>query len=865
MALAAGTRLGPYEVHSLIGAGGMGEVYRARDTQLKRDVALKILPSDVALDAERLARFDREAQALAALNHPHIAQIYGFAHEGDARGIAMELVEGEDLAQRVARGAIPVAEALPLARQIADALEYAHERGIIHRDLKPANIKVTPDGTVKVLDFGLAKAFEIEPAADVADAATMTSPAMTRMGTILGTAAYMSPEQAKGRRVDKRADIWAFGCVFYELLTGRRPFAGDDVTDLIVSVMSKEPDWSALPADLPARLRDVLARCLRKDARQRLRDIGDARVEIDESIAGGLGDSAAGNSPSRPGRGVAWRVGFAGLVAGLLLGGAALGWWHQRARPTPSRPLAPVRATIDLPADAPLAIGVDIPTIGYNSPVVAVSPDGSRIVYVAKTATAHLLYVINVARDTPPTPLAGTEGAIHPFFSPDGQWVGFLTVGHVKKVPAHGGAVVPLCAARTPVLASWPEAGAIYFTEDETTTLSRVSADGGAAAEVLRLTQDATTFLISRVLPGARSVLADRGASIGADHHDLVVVDLATRSVKTVLRNGYAPNYIPPGYLLFGRAGTLMAVRFDLEKEEVVGREFPVAAGTAMESLFGQVHADSSQTGLAAYVPGGDMSIGRIAKVAAVAQGGGVEYLDVPEKVYGEVSLAPPDGRRLAVQVADVRDYVWVWDIERRQGQKVQGSEDEGWPEWSRDGTILATSRPGRGIVVREAGGTGPATPWPVDNPFAVPLGWAPSNDVLAVGLRYSPAGRVRRSSDCGTGPERGGMVRQLLARRAMALLLFNDNRHERGPHSLVPRGRRSRAAVLRGRRTGTALDAERQSLLPQGQRVAHGPRQHESAARLEDASAHRVPHGFRRHTRDVIRRLSRRAAPARR
>ncbi len=334
MALAAGTRLGSYEVHSLIGAGGMGEVYKARDTQLKRDVALKILPADLALEPERLARFDREAQALAALNHPHIAQVYGFAHEGDVRAIVMELVEGPTLAERIAHGPLPLDEALPLAIQLADALECAHEHGIVHRDLKPANIKLTPDGSVKVLDFGLAKVLAGDATSSEADllgnSPTMTSPAMSRVGVILGTAAYMAPEQARGTAVDKRADIWAFGVVLFEMLTGKACFAGETVTDVLAAVVKGEAEWAALPAGTPSRVRELLRRCLTKDRKQRLRDIGDARLELERDTT-----ETAGTTPivrQRPPR-TARFLAAASLVAAVVFAGL---WWQRGQIPPPA-------------------------------------------------------------------------------------------------------------------------------------------------------------------------------------------------------------------------------------------------------------------------------------------------------------------------------------------------------------------------------------------------------------------------------------------------------------------------------------------------------------------------------------------------
>ena len=377
MALTSGTRLGVYEVIASIGAGGMGEVFRARDTKLNRDVALKVLPDSFASDPDRLARFTREAQTLAALNHPNIAHIHGFEESGGVRAIVMELVEGDDLSQRIARGAIPLDEALPIAKQIADALEAAHEQGIIHRDLKPANIKLRSDGTVKVLDFGLAKALEPPSAAsaNVTASPTITSPAaMTGVGMILGTAAYMAPEQAKGRPADKRADIWAFGCVLYEMVTGRRAFSGEDVAETLAHILTKEPDWTALPASTPAPIRRLLRRCLEKDRRRRLADAADARLEMDEALASS-GDASAMSLPMQK---AAWVRALPWAVVGLLGAGLALVlvlWapWRQTA------PLGVTRTTITYSGAAALTLS------GFGRDI-ALSPDGRRLVYSATTA-----------------------------------------------------------------------------------------------------------------------------------------------------------------------------------------------------------------------------------------------------------------------------------------------------------------------------------------------------------------------------------------------------------------------------------------------------------------------------------------------
>ena len=443
LALTPGTRLGVYEITAPIGEGGMGQVYRATDTTLGRQVAIKILPDAFASDPERLARFEREAKTLASLNHPHIAAIYGFEKSAGMHALVMELVEGEDLSQRIARGAIPIDEALPIAKQIAEALEAAHEQGIIHRDLKPANIKVRADGTVKVLDFGLAKAHRAEPARStpsVSQSPTITSPAMmTGVGMILGTAAYMSPEQARGKPVDRRADIWAFGCVFYEMLTGRRAFGGDELTDVLARVLEREPDFTALPAKLPATIRMTLRRCLQKDSRQRLQHIGDARLDIADaqhvSPDAVIGESWRGMGRER----IAWAL---LAVVAATAAGAAVSWG---VAPAPDAP--EMRLDITTPETATLAS-------------FAISPDGldcrvqrrgaSRATVVDPTAGFHL---------SPPT--AGTEGGHYPFWSPNGRSVGFFANGKLKRTTFDGGQPQSLADVLTPAGGTWNADGTI--------------------------------------------------------------------------------------------------------------------------------------------------------------------------------------------------------------------------------------------------------------------------------------------------------------------------------------------------------------------------------------------------------------------
>ena len=487
MSLSRGARLGSFVIEAPLGAGGMGEVYRARDTRLNRDVAIKVLPDLFAADAERLARFEREAQVLATLNHPNIAQVFGLedapaAAPGQAshRALVMELVDGDDLSVAISRGPLALADALPIARQIADALEAAHERGIVHRDLKPANVKLRRDGTVKVLDFGLAKAMDPASAPPtVPGSPTMTSPAHlgpglgaagTSMGVILGTAAYMSPEQARGRVVDKRADIWAFGAVFFEMLTGRRAFAGDDVSDLLVAVLSKDVDWSALPAGTPHGVRRLLERCLERDPKMRLRDIGEARVllsSIDRA------DSAPAHPIVRARRS---NLVFVGLAV-VLAAAAAVGWWRAlRVVPPASRPAS--RFTLQLPPEA--VIPVDAGPLTS----VAVSNDGRTIAWVAGSTSRSCVFIRRLG-DPAIVRLPGTEGAIKVFFSPDGESVAFLAGNQLKRIATTGGAAVAIVDAPQQFSGAWASDDTIVL--GGRAGLIQVAATGGTPTQVASL------------------------------------------------------------------------------------------------------------------------------------------------------------------------------------------------------------------------------------------------------------------------------------------------------------------------------------------------------------------------------------------
>ena len=576
MAFTPGTRLGVYEVNAPIGEGGMGQVYRATDTTLGRQVAIKILPDAFASDPERLARFEREARTLASLNHPHIAAIYGFEKSAGMHALVMELVEGEDLSQRIARGAIPFDEALPIARQIADALEAAHEQGIIHRDLKPANIKVRSDGTVKVLDFGLAKA--MEPAAgsspNLSMSPTITTPAMTQAGMILGTAAYMSPEQARGKTVDKRADIWAFGAVLYEMLTGRRAFEDEDVSMTLSKVLQREPDFDALPPSVPARASQALRVCLRKDPKQRAGDIRDVRLALEGAFETvGPQTTAMATTAASRGR----LVGMTALAVAAVIVAIALA-------------IPAVRHLRETPPPLPLETRVDIVTPATAQPTdFALSPDGRQIVFSASGDGASHLWLRSLATTTA-QPLAGTEGARGPFWSPDGRSVGFMAGNALKRLDLGGGAPQTLAPVTSGGGATWSANGVIVFAPITRGTLMRVSATGGVVAAATTFGPGQVGHLAPQFLPDGRRFLF---TALGAP--DATGIYLGTLDGSAPIRltpTDSAGMYLPEGpgragpfrgsgWMLWVRAGTLVAQRLDVAKAALTGEPVTVADGVA--------------------------------------------------------------------------------------------------------------------------------------------------------------------------------------------------------------------------------------------------------------------------------------------
>jgi hypothetical protein len=716
LALTPGTRLGVYEVTAQIGVGGMGEVYRARDTKLGRDVALKILPDAFAADPDRLARFQREAHVLASLNHPHIAAIYGL-EEGRAGTVpaflVMELVEGEDLAQRIVCGALPLDEALPIARQICEALEAAHEQGIIHRDLKPANIKVRSDGTVKVLDFGLAKALDPYDrdganvgrpfrGADAANSPTITTPVMmTGAGMILGTAAYMAPEQARGKAVDKRADIWAFGCVLYEMLTGTRAFAGDHVSEVLASVLAREPDWTLLPSNLSPAVGTYIRRCLHKNTKQRIADAQDIRLALEGAFDTEIPQTGA------PVVVPVWRRVALASAAALLAGaGVATTLMWFATRPVPLR-------VSRLPIAFSPATTLTVSGSGRD---LAITPDGSRVVYVGNNGTQLFVRALDALE-----PLAVFTGAPNsPFVSPDGHWIGFVdAVGVVlKKVAATGGPAVTLAAFAEPLRgATWgPDDTIIVATGNPATGLQRVAAAGGPATVLARPDRAAgeLNYVWPELLPGGRAVLFTITALTGGlDAAQVVVLELQTGKRTVLVRGGTHAHYVPSGHLVYAAAGTLRAVAFDLTRLETHGTPVPVVSDV-VTTRAGGVDAVVAGDGTLAYVSGSAAVLGAPRTLVWVDREGRETPIPAPPRAYVFPRLSP-DATRIAVFAQDREADIWLWDLARTTLTQVTfGPGFDSFPVWTPDGRrlIFTSDRAGaRNLFWQASDGTGAVEP----------------------------------------------------------------------------------------------------------------------------------------------------------
>jgi Tol biopolymer transport system component len=688
-----GRTIAHYQVTERLGAGGMGEVYRARDTRLGRSVALKVLPDAVAGDPDRLQRFEREAKLLASLNHPNLAVIHGVEHDGQRRVLVLELVEGEDLAKRIARGALPVDEALAIARQIADAVEAAHEQGVIHRDLKPANIVLGSDGAVKVLDFGLAKAIEGDPSASkLSQSPTVLASSPTAAGVILGTAAYMSPEQARGKRVDRRADIFAFGCVLYEMLTGRMAFSGETVSDTLAAVLRADPDWSLLPAETPRAVTRLLQRCLEKDARQRLRDMGEARIALDAALRGNSGDDAPAPAAvlRRPAR-LPWAiVALLAVVAVVAM---------TRGRGATPREDGLVQLSLLLPRGAGLALR------GEHPAPPAISPDGRRVVFGISRQGGTVLCVRPLG-EADAVVIPGTEGAGYPFWSPDGRQIGFFAQGKLKRVDAGGGPVTLVCDALLGKGGSWGPDGTIIFAPTYASAIFRVGLDGGVpqAITLPDTSRGEVSHRFPRFLPdGRRFIYMTRAVSTRAGEVGSGGVRLRVGSVDgnfdRELMAAESNAVYADGYLLFARNDYLVAQRFDAETLELSGEPSPLANPVRMIPGASRGLFDASATGVLVYQAG------------SVVEGNQMTWVDLAGKEIGKLGEAAqhdnpvnlsPDATQVAAAIFDPRigtPDVWIYDVRRNiRTRFTTDPAPDNNPIWSPDGSrlVFSSTRGGR-------------------------------------------------------------------------------------------------------------------------------------------------------------------------
>jgi serine/threonine-protein kinase len=732
MSLSGGVRLGPYEILSPLGAGGMGEVYHARDTRLDRDVAIKVLPDAVASDPDRIARFEREAKTLAALNHPNIAQIHGVEESGPVRALVMEFVDGDTLADRIAQRPIPLNDALLIARQIAEALEAAHEQGIIHRDLKPANVKVRPDGTVKVLDFGLAKALEPTGAmsASASISPTITSPAMTQLGMLLGTAAYMSPEQARGKAVDKRADIWAFGCVVFEMLTGTRAFPGDDVTDTLAAVVRAEPEWSLVPGNLSPTLLAFLKRSLQKDPKQRVGDIRDVRLALEGAFDTAPQGLAA--APAPPVRHGPWRRALLAVASAALVGfltGAAV--WESR----PSLPhQAVTRFTYRLPD------GQQFSNTGRQA--VAISSDGTQILYAAD----QRVYVWSLS-ESEPRPIQGVEVApgegTNPVFSPDGRQIAFRSGVDqtLKRIDVRGGAAVTICPAAAPLGVNWGPGGILFGQSGK--GVMRVSPKGGEPELLVAVKGDEVAHG-PEMLPGGKAVLFSLANNNTDDTNrwdkaKIVVQTLKSGERKTLIEGGSDARYLSTGHLVYAVQGVVYAVPFDLNHLKVTGGPVPIIQGVLRSTgsvATGTAQFSVSSDGSLVYIPGPVSTSSSQFSLARVDRKGTVEPLKLPPAPYDHPRVSP-DGKRVVYTIDDGKDSnVWTYDLSETTAPlklTTFGGRNQ-FPIWSSNSERVAYQSDHSGdlgIFWQRADGTDQPTQLtkPQAGTSHAPETWAPDGD----------------------------------------------------------------------------------------------------------------------------------------
>jgi serine/threonine-protein kinase len=676
-------RIGVYEILGHLGAGGMGEVYRARDARLNRDVAIKVLSESVATDPDRLARLEREAQTLAALNHPNIAQIHGVVDlprpgGGHDTALVMECVEGEDLSQRLGRGRIPLDEAVAIARQIADALETAHERGIVHRDLKPANVKVSPNGTVKVLDFGLAVGLVPDVPRNLANSPTFTSPAvMTRAGVILGTAGYMSPEQARGKVVDRRADVWAFGCVLYEMLAGVRPFDGESLTDVLAAIVSHDPDWSRLPADTPPALRRLLARCLEKDPRRRLRDIGEARVLLEQPLElheAPITVAARGNSRVS-------RLAFIAVTGGVGILAAAAGIiWGRGLRPAAvARPIT--RYDVVLPDKATVSV--------VFRQAVAASRDGSKFAFTGTADGAERIYV-RARGDAEAHLLAGGDRGSNPALSPDGSMIAFRADGAIRKASTTGGATTLVTEARDLRGLTWLDSSTIVAALYAASPLVRVAVADGQTQPLTTLAAGERTHRWPDALPDGRAVLFTVGIVDRPDTYDDSRIDLvvpATGERRVVIKGAAMARYCGPGHIVYSRGTSLYAVPFDIKRLEVTGQAVEIVQGVERDASTGAAHFACSDDGTLAFVPGSPL--GDLKQLMWMDRAGKGQPAGLAPGPYQEAMVSPDGSRIVLLNGTTGGGDLWIYDLVATTFTRLTFNGTCSAPTWSDDGRYV--------------------------------------------------------------------------------------------------------------------------------------------------------------------------------
>jgi Tol biopolymer transport system component len=740
LSFAPGQTLAHYRVTAAIGVGGMGEVYRATDTKLGRDVAIKVLPREFAADTERLARFEREARVLASLNHTGVAHLYGFESTARPDGtsahfLVMELVEGEDLAQRLERGPIPVEDAIPIARQIAEALEQAHEKGIVHRDLKPANVKLTPDGQVKVLDFGLARAYGGEPgngpSADLSQSPTLPQIG-TQAGVILGTAAYMSPEQARGRSVDKRTDVWSFGVVLWEMLAGTRLFGGETLSDVLAAVLTREPDWEAFPPGTPAGVTRLLRRCLERDPRRRLHDIADARILLEDAISDARADhgaSVAGGTQAK----ISGKRLLAALAVALVVG-LAVGIATQRAR-------QPAAATGGKAWRFSVDVGPGLYLDRPSDPLVALSPDGSLLAYGVYGGFYPQELRLRRMGAIEAAPLTGTRRAKNPFFSPDGQWLAYFSFpdGRLLKAPVAGGKPVAICEAPFFWGGAWDVHGNILF--GSLGSIYRVSSAGGKPELVLEgsTARGQPGYRYPEVLPEGDALLLTAGSE-GDDYTNasIVLLDLDTRKLRTLVDRGSDARYAPTGHLVFVRDGSLMAARFDLGRREIQGTPVPLVAKITHAARYSGGQYAFSRNGVLAYIPPGPGI--PTARVVWRRRDGSTEPIGLSIANLLSMRLSP-DAARLALSASGTSGKLFVFDLRRGvlapvTSMDLESSAFELQPAWSPDGQRISYSTASGAAYVFQihqarADGSGAVELIRKSETDAYPYAWTPDGRAL--------------------------------------------------------------------------------------------------------------------------------------